>query len=167
MGLFSFGGNTQQDADDEQTPVRPRRSRAPEEEPMDPMLPEHYLPAWLLRSGYRDRACTCRRTGARRLGGCRRRWRQRHRAGIHGRRFIARRDLNSDVLRNRSRLGIKNHRQPNYRRQYQGGRPYQSAPGTLFFRQHRIHRLFFRRSATPWSNRRLLVVSVLLCVTTE
>lgn len=40
MGLFSFGGNTQQDADDEQTPVRPRRSRAPEEEPMDPMLPE-------------------------------------------------------------------------------------------------------------------------------
>ncbi|MFM7227515.1 MAG: SPOR domain-containing protein [Betaproteobacteria bacterium] len=41
MGLFSFGGNAQQDADDEQPPVRPRRSaRAPEEEPMDPMLPE-------------------------------------------------------------------------------------------------------------------------------
>ena len=41
MGLFSFGGNSQQDADDDQTPVRPRRSaRAPEDEPMDPMLPE-------------------------------------------------------------------------------------------------------------------------------
>jgi len=41
MGLFSFGSNTQQDADDDQTPVRPRRSaRAPQDEPMDPMLPE-------------------------------------------------------------------------------------------------------------------------------
>ena len=41
MGLFSFGGNSQQDADDDQTPVRPRRSaRTPEDEPMDPMLPE-------------------------------------------------------------------------------------------------------------------------------
>ena len=41
MGLFSFGGKSQQDADDDQTPVRPRRSaRAPEDEPMDPMLPE-------------------------------------------------------------------------------------------------------------------------------
>ncbi len=41
MGLFSFGGKSQQDADDDQTPVRPRRSaRAPDDEPMDPMLPE-------------------------------------------------------------------------------------------------------------------------------
>jgi DedD protein len=41
MGLFSFGSKSQQDADDDQTPVRPRRSaRAPEDEPMDPMLPE-------------------------------------------------------------------------------------------------------------------------------
>jgi DedD protein len=41
MGLFSFGGKPQQDADDDQTPVRPRRSaRVPEDEPMDPMLPE-------------------------------------------------------------------------------------------------------------------------------
>jgi len=41
MGLFSFGGKPQQDADDDQTPVRPRRSaRTPEDEPMDPMLPE-------------------------------------------------------------------------------------------------------------------------------
>jgi DedD protein len=41
MGLFSFGGKSQQDADDDQTPVRPRRSaRVPEDEPMDPMLPE-------------------------------------------------------------------------------------------------------------------------------
>lgn len=41
MGLFSFGGKSQQDVDDDQTPVRPRRSaRAPEDEPMDPMLPE-------------------------------------------------------------------------------------------------------------------------------
>ena len=41
MGLFSFGGKSQQDADDDQVPVRPRRSaRVPEDEPMDPMLPE-------------------------------------------------------------------------------------------------------------------------------
>lgn len=41
MGLFSFGGRSQQDADDDQVPVRPRRSaRVPEDEPMDPMLPE-------------------------------------------------------------------------------------------------------------------------------
>ena len=41
MGLFSFGGKSQQDADDDQAPVRPRRSaRVPEDEPMDPMLPE-------------------------------------------------------------------------------------------------------------------------------
>ena len=41
MCLFSFGGKPQQDADDDQTPVRPRRSaRTPEDEPMDPMLPE-------------------------------------------------------------------------------------------------------------------------------
>ncbi len=41
MGLFSFGSKSQQDADDDQTPVRPRRSaRAPDDEPMDPMLPE-------------------------------------------------------------------------------------------------------------------------------
>ena len=41
MGLFSFGGKSQQDADDDQTPVRPRRSaRVAEDEPMDPMLPE-------------------------------------------------------------------------------------------------------------------------------
>ena len=41
MGLFSFGGKPQQDADDDQMPVRPRRSaRVPEDEPMDPMLPE-------------------------------------------------------------------------------------------------------------------------------
>ena len=41
MGLFSFGSKSQQDADDDQTPVRPRRSaRVPEDEPMDPMLPE-------------------------------------------------------------------------------------------------------------------------------
>ena len=41
MGLFSFGGKPQQDADDDQTPVRPRRSaRVPEDEPMDPMMPE-------------------------------------------------------------------------------------------------------------------------------
>lgn len=44
MGLFSFPGKDQQDADDDlDVPVKPRRSRraqAQDEEPMDPMLPE-------------------------------------------------------------------------------------------------------------------------------
>jgi DedD protein len=43
MGLFSFFGKKQQDADDDlDIPVRPRRSRAKsgDDEPMDPMLPE-------------------------------------------------------------------------------------------------------------------------------
>ncbi|MBM3336516.1 MAG: hypothetical protein FJY60_02305 [Betaproteobacteria bacterium] len=44
MGLFSFPGKNQQDADDDlDVPVKPRRSRrspAQDEEPVDPMLPE-------------------------------------------------------------------------------------------------------------------------------
>ena len=44
MGLFSFPGKSQQDADDDlDVPVKPRRSRrspAQDEEPIDPMLPE-------------------------------------------------------------------------------------------------------------------------------
>ncbi len=44
MGLFSFPGKSQQDADDDlDVPVKPRRSRrspSPDEEPIDPMLPE-------------------------------------------------------------------------------------------------------------------------------
>ena len=44
MGLFSFPGKNQQDADDDlDVPVKPRRSRrsqTQDEEPMDPMLPE-------------------------------------------------------------------------------------------------------------------------------
>jgi len=43
MGLFSFSGKGKQDADDDlDVPVRPRRrgSKAQEEEPIDPMLPE-------------------------------------------------------------------------------------------------------------------------------
>ena len=44
MGLFSFPGKSQQDADDDlDVPVKPRRSRrspTPDEEPIDPMLPE-------------------------------------------------------------------------------------------------------------------------------
>ena len=43
MGLFSFLGKGKQDADDDlDVPVRPRRrgSKAQEEEPIDPMLPE-------------------------------------------------------------------------------------------------------------------------------
>jgi DedD protein len=44
MGLFSFPGKNQQDADDDlDVPVKPRRSRrsqTQDEEPVDPMLPE-------------------------------------------------------------------------------------------------------------------------------
>ncbi len=44
MGLFSFPGKNQQDADDDlDVPVKPRRSRrsqTQDEEPIDPMLPE-------------------------------------------------------------------------------------------------------------------------------
>jgi DedD protein len=44
MGLFSFPGKSQQDADDDlDVPVKPRRSRrspTQDEEPIDPMLPE-------------------------------------------------------------------------------------------------------------------------------
>lgn len=44
MGLFSFPGKNQQDADDDlDAPVKPRRSRrsqSQDEEPIDPMLPE-------------------------------------------------------------------------------------------------------------------------------
>ncbi len=43
MGLFSFPGKGQQDADDDlDGPVKPRRSRRTQtaEEPIDPMLPE-------------------------------------------------------------------------------------------------------------------------------
>lgn len=44
MGLFSFPGKNQQDADDDlDVPVKPRRSRrspTQDEEPLDPMLPE-------------------------------------------------------------------------------------------------------------------------------
>ena len=44
MGLFSFPGKNQQDADDDlEVPVKPRRSRrgqTQDEEPLDPMLPE-------------------------------------------------------------------------------------------------------------------------------
>jgi DedD protein len=44
MGLFSFPGKNQQDADDDlDAPVKPRRSRrspTQDEEPVDPMLPE-------------------------------------------------------------------------------------------------------------------------------
>ena len=43
MGLFSFLGKGKQDADDDvEVPVRPRRrgSKAQDEEPIDPMLPE-------------------------------------------------------------------------------------------------------------------------------
>ena len=43
MGLFSFSGKGKQDADDDvDVPVRPRRrgSKAQDEEPIDPMLPE-------------------------------------------------------------------------------------------------------------------------------
>lgn len=44
MGLFSFPGKNQQDADDDlDVPVKPRRSRrsqAQDDEPLDPMLPE-------------------------------------------------------------------------------------------------------------------------------
>ena len=43
MGLFSFSGKGKQDADDDvEVPVRPRRrgSKAQDEEPIDPMLPE-------------------------------------------------------------------------------------------------------------------------------